>query len=67
MVDETGLSGSFDVELSRRGDDRAPDYAAAVAKVTGLRVEPNRQMMEVLVVREAEGAGVSGRPVVRDP
>ena len=55
VVDETGMGGRFEIDLPRRRDGSAVDNAAAVAKATGLRIEPNRQRMEVLVVREAEG------------
>lgn len=54
VVDETGLGGRYDVDLPRRRGDSAAANAAAVAKATGLRIEPHRQMMDVLVVKKKE-------------
>lgn len=62
VVDETGLSGSYDIELRWTPDDAqpAPDSAAppsfftAIQEQLGLRLESGRGPVEVLVVDRVE-------------
>jgi uncharacterized protein (TIGR03435 family) len=56
VVDETGLTERFDMQL--KWDHEAPDPAAtlvrAVREQLGLEVTPARREIEVLVLRPAE-------------
>lgn len=59
VVDETGLAGSFDIDVKFTLDD-ASDPARAAALVTaiqdqlGLKLEPARRPVDVLVIESAE-------------
>ena len=59
VVDETGLDGSFDIDVKFTLDD-ASDPARAAALVTaiqdqlGLKLEPARRPVDVLVIESAE-------------
>lgn len=60
VVDETGIPGTFDVQLSWRpeantdpNDDR-PAFSTAVEEQLGLKLEPQRRPVDVLVVDSIE-------------
>jgi len=56
-VDHTGLAGNFDVNLRWRRDDRdtsSPDLFAALQEQLGLKLEPAKGSVEVLIVDHAE-------------
>ena len=58
--DETGLPGAFDVEMSWRPesstdpDDARPAFVTAVREQLGLRLDPMRRPVEVLVVESID-------------
>lgn len=61
VVDKTGLSGHFEMELTyfdgppeRRGVNDAVDFFTAVREQLGLRLEPERNPVRVLVVDHIE-------------
>jgi len=57
VVDHTGLAGNFDVNLRWRRDDRdtsSPDLFAAIQEQLGLKLEPAKGSVEVLIVDHAE-------------
>jgi uncharacterized protein (TIGR03435 family) len=58
VLDETGLSGSFEVVLRWARDDRptgdAPSLFTAVQEQLGLKLEPRQMPVEVLVIDSVE-------------
>jgi uncharacterized protein (TIGR03435 family) len=61
VVDMTGIEGNFDVTLEWAVDDGVPDASAdapslftALQEQLGLRLEPHKLPMEVLVIDQAE-------------
>ena len=57
VVDRTGLAGAFDVDLKWTPDGvagSAPGIFAAVQEQLGLKLEPGKALLEVLVVDHAE-------------
>jgi uncharacterized protein (TIGR03435 family) len=59
VIDRTGLTGSFDVDLTYSADrpvvdasdaPNAPSFTTAVREQLGLRLDASRQPMEVLVI-----------------
>ena len=60
VVDETGIPGTFDVELSWRPEtstdasDERPAFSTALQEQLGLKLEPQRRPVDVLVVESIE-------------
>lgn len=60
VIDRTGLTGDFDIELTFApfnapiADSVAPDLFTAVQEQLGLKLEPTRAAVDVLVVDHAE-------------
>ena len=58
--DETGMSGTFDIEMSWRPetstdpDDGRPSFVTAMREQLGLKLEPTRRPVEVLVVESID-------------
>jgi len=60
VIDSTGLTGDFDVELTFApynapvADSTAPDLFTAVQEQLGLKLEPTKAPVDVLVVDHVE-------------
>lgn len=57
MVDRTGLTGSWDIELTFNPDspgDPRPSLFTALQEQLGLRLEPSRAPVQVLVIDRIE-------------
>ncbi|HEY7191837.1 MAG TPA: TIGR03435 family protein [Vicinamibacterales bacterium] len=60
VLDETGIAGVFDVEMSFRPDtstdpaDARPAFVTAMQEQLGLKLEPTRRQIEVLVIDSIE-------------
>jgi len=57
VVDRTGLTGTFDIDLKWTPEDAngyGPDIFAAIQEQLGLKLEPGRAPVEVLVIDHAE-------------
>ncbi|HEY1306767.1 MAG TPA: TIGR03435 family protein [Vicinamibacterales bacterium] len=60
VVNETGIPGTFDVELSWRpetstdANDGRPAFSTALQEQLGLKLEPQRRPVDVLVVQSIE-------------
>jgi uncharacterized protein (TIGR03435 family) len=55
VLDRTGIAGRFDIELhyGRHGGNSASSLAAALQKQLGLKLEPDRQSIDMLIVENA--------------
>lgn len=60
VLDETGIPGVFDVDMSWRPeastdpDDARPAFVTAMQEQLGLKLEPTRRQIEVLVIHSIE-------------
>jgi bla regulator protein blaR1 len=60
VLDETGIPGVFDVDMSWRpeastdADDARPAFVTAMQEQLGLKLEPTRRQIEVLVIDSIE-------------
>jgi uncharacterized protein (TIGR03435 family) len=60
VTDRTGLTGTFDIELSwadiplNDGQDTRPSLAHALEDQLGLKLQPAKEMAEVLVIDSIE-------------
>lgn len=54
VVDKSGLAGSFDFELTWNDSEQGPSLFTAVREQLGLKLEPQRGLVEVFVIDSAE-------------
>jgi uncharacterized protein (TIGR03435 family) len=56
VVDRTGIEGPYDVEMKWRKDENSdgPDFITALQEQLGLKLEPSRASVDVIVVDSAE-------------
>jgi uncharacterized protein (TIGR03435 family) len=56
VVDRTGIEGAYDIEMKWRKDENSdqPDLTTAIQEQLGLKLEPSRAPVEVVVVDSAE-------------
>jgi uncharacterized protein (TIGR03435 family) len=66
VIDQTGLTGEYDFEIhfvddqaATAGDTSGPDFLTAMREQLGLRLEPGRGPVDVLVVDSAEKASAN--------
>lgn len=60
VVDKTGLKGSYDVPLSwTPGPDQKESIAEALQEQLGLRLEPQKAPVQMLVIDDVEAASTS--------
>jgi uncharacterized protein (TIGR03435 family) len=53
VLDKTGLEGEFDLRVQYADDDSGPDLASALQTQLGLKLEPQKAPMPVIVVDRA--------------
>jgi uncharacterized protein (TIGR03435 family) len=56
VVDRTGIEGAYDIEATWRKDENSdgPAFITALQEQLGLKLEPSRAMVDVIVVDSAE-------------
>ena len=54
VVDQTGLTGRFDVDLKWTDSDEGPSFLTAIQEQLGLKLDSQRGPVDLLVIDSAE-------------
>jgi bla regulator protein blaR1 len=59
VVDRTGLEGDFDFEMKFATDASGPDFVTALQEQLGLKLEPTRGPVQIIVIDRVEKAAAN--------